>query len=142
MTRFCSVSGNIYPSQEGFCSSCGIALKKPTFINVNAIPSLISLLLPSSQILPLTQDRVMYILALLASRSIAGYAILAANACAQKGSIPSAGQLALSAQANKAVTRISYCTMVSLFTIAYYFKFYKDEVDNIRTYGAINCESK
>jgi hypothetical protein len=83
MTRFCSVPGNIHPSQEGFCSSCGIALKKATFIDVDAIPSPISLLLPSPQILPLTQDRAMHILALPTSRSIVGHAILAANARAQ-----------------------------------------------------------
>jgi hypothetical protein len=84
----------------------------------------------------------MHILALLASRSVAGYAILAANAHAQKGSILFAKQPALSTRANKTVTQISHCTIVSLFTIAYYFKSYKDEVDNIWTYRAINRESK
>jgi hypothetical protein len=104
MTCYCSVLGDIHPSQEGFCSSCGTALKKLTFINVNAIPSLISFLLPSPQIPSLIQDCAMHILALPASRSVVGYAILAVNACAQKGSILSARQLALSTRANKTVT--------------------------------------
>jgi hypothetical protein len=124
MTRFCPVSGDIHPSQEGFCSLCGIALlKKPTIIDLDTILSPI----PSSPIQPLLQDRAMHIPALPASRSVAGYAILAANARAQRGNIPSAGQPALSTRTSRAVTRISHRTMVSLFTIAYYFKSYKDE---------------
>jgi hypothetical protein len=132
ITCFCFVLSNIHLSQEGFCLSCKATLsKKSTIINVNAILSLISLLLPSSQILLLIQDCAIHILALLVSRSVTGYAILAANAYAQKGSILLAKQLTLSTQANKAIIQISHCIIVSLFTIAYYFKTYKDKVDNI-----------
>jgi hypothetical protein len=139
MTRFCPVSGNIHPSQKGFCSLCRIALlKKPTIINLDTILSPI----PSLLIQPLLQDCAMHIPALPASRSVAGYAILAANAHAQRGNIPSAKQPALSTRTSRSATCISHRTIVSLFTIAYYFKSYKDKRQNIRTYRAINCESK
>ena len=84
----------------------------------------------------------MHILAFPTSKSVIGYAILAVNAHAQKGNILSTRQPTLSTCTNKAVTCISHRTIVSLFTIAYYFKSYKDERQNIQTYRAINHESK
>jgi hypothetical protein len=136
MTRFCPISGNAHPSQEGFCSSCGIALSKQlNVIDLDAIPSPIAVPLSS-------QDHAMHVLALPANKTVAGSAVLATNVRAQKGSIPSAGQSALSLRNSKAVTHVSYRTLVSLFTISYYFKSYQDEADDIRTYGAIHRESK
>jgi hypothetical protein len=73
----------------------------------------------------------MHVLAIPAARTVAGSAVLAANACAQRGSIPSAKQSVLFAHNSKAVTCVSYCTIVSLFTISYYFKSYQDEEDDI-----------
>jgi hypothetical protein len=136
ITCFCPVSGNAHPSQEGFCSSCRTALsKKPNVINLDTIPSpiVISLLL---------QDCAMHILALPTNRTVTSLAVLAANIRAQKGSIPSARQPALSARSSKIATRVSYCTMVSLFIISYHFKSYQDETNDIQTYRAIHCKSK
>jgi hypothetical protein len=136
MTRFCPVSGNAHPSQEGFCSSCGIALsKKPDVIDLDTTPS-------PAVISPSLQDRAIYIPAIPANRAVAGSAVLAANIRVQKGSIPSAGQPVLSARSSKTVTRVSHRTMVSLFIISYHFKSYQDETDDIRTYGTIHRESK
>ena len=73
MTCFCPVLGNAHPSQEGFCSSCGIALsKKPNVIDLNTTlsPAVIS---------PLLQDRAIYILAIPTNRAIIGSAVLIAN---------------------------------------------------------------
>jgi hypothetical protein len=136
MTRFCPISGNAHPFQEGFCSSCGTALsKKPDVIDLDTIPSPIV-------ISPMPQDRAMHISTLPANRTVAGLAVLAANIRAQKGSISSAGQPALSTRGSKTVTRVSHRTMVSLFIIDYHFKSYQDEIDDIRTYRAIRRESK
>jgi hypothetical protein len=125
MTRFCPVLGNAYPFQEGFCSSCGTALsKKLEVIDLDTILSPIAAL-------PSVQDCAMHLLALLASRTVARSAVLAANIRAQKGSTPSARQLALSTRSCKTVTRVSHRTMVSLFVINYYFKSYQDEINDI-----------
>jgi hypothetical protein len=118
MTRFCPVLGNAHPSQEGFCSLCGIALsKKPNVIDLNTTlsPAVIS---------PLLQDRAIYIPAIPTNRAVVGSAVLVANIRVQKGSIPFARQPVLSAQSSKTVTCVSHCTMVSLFIISYHFKSY------------------
>jgi hypothetical protein len=125
MTCFCPILGNAYPFQEGFCSLCRNALlKKHEVINLDTILSPVVALLA-------VQDCAMHLLALPANRTVAGLAVLAANICAQKGSTPSARQLALSVWNSKTVTCVSYCTMVSLFIINYYFKSYQDEIDDI-----------
>jgi hypothetical protein len=98
MTPFCSVSGEAHISQENFCLLCRITLsKKPNIIDLDAIPSPVLAPLLSS----LLQDCAIHVLALLASRSVAGSAVLAANIHAQKGSIPSTKQLALSMRSSR-----------------------------------------
>jgi hypothetical protein len=118
MTCFCPVLGNAHPSQEGFCSSCGIALlKKSNVIDLDTTlsPAVIS---------PSLQDRAIYIPAIPTNRAVAGSIVLVANIRVQKGSILSAGQPVLSTRSSKIVTCVSHCTMVSLFIISYHFKSY------------------